>query len=182
MNIFVGCSSMSEIEDKYKESAIGLIKEISKIPNIHLVIGTAHDEEGLMGICYQEFRKNKKQVTGVSLKQYQDLKPLQMEQIISVETTMDRTKELYKQSDIFLFLPGGIGTYSELLSFMSEVVEKEEDKLIIIYNKDFFYTPIIKELYYLYKKGFISKNINEYCKIESESMQILEIIKKESEI
>lgn len=182
MKLFIGCSSSLGLEDKYKKSTLDLVEKIASIPDIHLVLGTSHQEEGLMGICYQEFQKNKKQITGITLKKYQDLKPLKLEQIISVETTMERTKEIYKQSDLFLFLPGRLGTYSELLSFMSEIVEKEEEKTIIIYNKDFFYTPIIKELYFLYKKGFISKNINEYCKIESESLNILDLIKKEGEV
>lgn len=182
MNLFIGCSSSFEVEDQYKESTLELVKEIAKIPDVHLILGTSHLEDGLMGICYQEFKKNQKQITGITLNQYQDLKPLKMERVISVETTMDRTKEIYQKSDLLLFLPGGLGTYSELLSCMSEVVEKKENKTIIIYNKDFFYTPVIKELYFLYKKRFINKNINEYCKIESESVEILEFIKKEGEV
>ena len=182
MNIFIGCSSHEEIDDKYKSITKELVKELAKIPNLNLVLGTANDNSGLMKCCYDEFKKNKKEVTGISLSIYKEFKYLEMNQIIEVETTMDRTKEIYKSSDILLFLPGGLGTYSEILSSLTETVEKKDNKMIILYNKDFFFTPIIQELHLLYKKGFITNNINEYCKIESEIDNILELIKKEREI
>lgn len=181
MNIFIGCSSHEEIEDKYKDITKEIVKEIAKIPNLNLVLGTANDHTGLMKYCYDEFKKNKKEVVGISLNIYKEFKYLDMNHIIEVETTMERTKEIYQKSDILLFLPGGLGTYSEIFSSLTELSEKNDDKTIILYNKDFFFTPIIKELYFLYKKGFISKNISDYCKIESDIHQVLEMIKKEEE-
>lgn len=179
MNIFIGCSSHEEIDDKYKSITKEIVKELAKIPNLNLVLGTANDNTGLMKYCYDVFKKNKKEVTRISLNIYKEFKYLDMNQIIEVETTMDRTREIYKISDILLFLPGGLGTYSEILSSLTETAEKKDNKMIILYNKDFFFTSIIQELHVLYKKGFISKNINEYCEIESEIDSILELIKKE---
>ena len=70
MNIFIGCSSHEEIDDKYKSITKEIVKELAKIPNLNLVLGTANDNSGLMKCCYDEFKKNKKEVTGISLSIY----------------------------------------------------------------------------------------------------------------
>ena len=92
---------------------------------------------------------------------------------------MDRMREIYNKSDIMLFLPGGIGTYTELFSSIEEHRTKEDNKLLILYNDDFFYTPIIKELYWLYEKKLVKKSIGEYVNIESRMEDIIKLIEKE---
>lgn len=67
-----------------------------------------------------------------------------------------------EKADVVLILPGGLGTYYDLFKAI------KEEKKIFLYNKDFFYTPLIKNLYDLYLKGIIDKAPSEYINIESE--------------
>ena len=125
-------------------------------------------------------KDNNKKVTGITLNLYKDqLDDLELDEAVLVETSMDRMREIYNKSDIMLFLPGGIGTYTELFSSIEEHRTKEDNKLLILYNDDFFYTPIIKELYWLYEKKFVKKSIGEYVNIESRMEDIIKLIEKE---
>ncbi len=179
MNIFIGCGS-EIVEDKFYKNSLSLITKIASLDNVNLVFGAYH--HGLMGSCYDIFKNHQKKIIGITLNCYQEqLDELELDETIVVETSMDRTREIYQKSDIMIFIPGGLGTHAEILSSIEELRTKEEDKLIILYNDDFFYTPFIKEMYWLYENKFNSKNISEYCRIESKEEEIVRLIEKEME-
>ena len=180
MNIFIGCAS-EDIDDSFNKNSLSLINEIAKIKDVNLVFGAYHN--GLMGKCYEIFKDNNKKVTGITLNLYKDqLDDLELDNEVLVETSMDRMREIYQKSDVLLFLPGGLGTYTEILSSIEESRTKEDDKLIILYNDDFFYSPLIKEMFWLYEKKFAKKSIGEYVRIESKEEEIVKLIEKEREL
>lgn len=72
-------------------------------------------------------------------------------------------------ADIVLILPGGLGCFRDLFNAIND------NKKIILYNKDFFYTPVIKKLFELHEKKLEKRIPAEYMNIESD---FLEIIKK----
>jgi len=78
----------------------------------------------------------------------------------------------FEKADIILILPGGLGTYFDLFKAINE------GKKIYLYNKDFFYTPLIKNLYDLHLDGMIDKVPSEYINIESELDKIIEKIEE----
>lgn len=179
MNIFIGCGS-EIVEDKFYKNSLSLITKIASLDNVSLVFGAYH--HGLMGSCYDIFKNHGKKITGITLECYRkQLEDLELDEEVVVETSMDRMREIYQKSDIMVFTPGGLGTYAEILSSIEELRTKEEEKLIILYNDDFFYTPLIKEMYWLYENKFNSKNISEYCRIESKEEEIVRLIEKEKE-
>ena len=98
---------------------------------------------------------------------------------ICFEQAWKMMKEIYKKSDIMLFLPGGIGTFAEILSSIEESRTKDDGKLLILYNDDFFYTPLIKEMYSLFERGFAKRSIGEYCRIESIEEEIVKLVENE---
>lgn len=75
-------------------------------------------------------------------------------------------------ADIVLILPGGLGTYYDLFKAI------KENKKIYLYNKDFFYTPVIKNLYELHLGGMIEKVPSEYMNIECDLDNIIEKMKE----
>lgn len=178
MNIFIGCSARENIDTKYKESSKDLVEKVAQIKNLNLVFGAYY--KGLMAICYDCFKQNNKKVIGVTPEIYKDaLNEMSCDEEIITKTTMERFNEIYKKSDIFLFLPGGIGTLAELFNAMEENRTNDIDKKIILYNKDFFYTPIIKELYNMYKEKFIDLELSKYIIIESNLDNVIKLIKEE---
>ena len=179
MNIFIGCSAGENIDELYKETSRQLINNISKVNNLNLVFGAYH--KGIMGICYDEFKNNNKKVIGITPNIYRDvLKEMNCDEEIITNTTMERFNEIYKKSNMFLFLPGGIGTLAELFNAIEENRTNDSNKkLIIIYNKDYFYTSLIKTLYKMYENKFIENELSNYLIIESEDEKIIELIKEE---
>lgn len=177
MNIFIGCGS-EIVDDKFYKNSLSLITKLANMENVHLVFGAYHN--GFLGSCYDIFKNHGKKIMGITLKCYKDqLDDLELNETIIVDTSMDRMREIYQKSDVLLFLPGGLGTYAEILSTIEESRTKDDQKTIILYNDDFFYTPLIKEMYWLYEKGFVKRSIGEYCRIESKEEEIIKLIEKE---
>ena len=66
---------------------------------------------------------------------------------------------MFFNSDFIVCLPGGVGTYSELLCYIEEKRSNDNDKPIIIYDENEFYTPVIKVLEELVQEKFVDANI-----------------------
>lgn len=177
MKLFVGCSSKDNIDKKYLDDCEILIKKLAKFDNIELVYG--NDTRGIMGIAYREFSSNNKKVTAVSTDYHHKIEINKAyDEIVVTDSTTGRFEEIHKISDVLLFLPGGLGTLAELFSAIEEH-RIEKGKKIILYNCDYFYTPIIEELYKLHQEGFIDEVPADYMMIESDSNKIIEMIKEE---
>jgi len=177
MNLFIGSSGNELIDENTLQKSEVLIKNVAKIPNVNLVFGGYH--KGLMKSSFEIFKKEHKKVTGISVDIYKDMTDTTLyDKIIFMENTFDRTKEIYKNSDICLFIPGGIGSLAELVSFMKEKEETKDNKLIIVYNIDFFYTPLFEYLYKLKKMNFIKDEISDYIFISNDIEEIVNKIKE----
>ena len=72
---------------------------------------------------------------------------------------------MYDLSDIILILPGGIGTLAELASALEEYRSNKEHKLILIYNKDGFYSKIFEWMNQNINEGFLSQTLNNDFKV-----------------
>ena len=175
MNLFIGCSSKTDIDKKYIDDCYELIKMIAKVPNVDLVYGAYN--RGLMGLCYSEFKKNNKKILGVITKYHDNEDEDVGDEKIVVDTTTERFDKIFSNSDKVLILPGGLGTYAEMFSAIEEMRIGNKKK-IILYNCDYFYTPIIKELYHLYEEGFIDMVPSDYMTIESDKNKIIELIEE----
>jgi len=173
----VGCSAKEGLDEKYFDECQKLARSLAEIPEIQLVYGCCN--KGIMGVFYKTFREFKRKVIGVLTKFYkEDLEEKCYDEVIVTNSTTERFVEIYKNSDVLLFLPGGIGTLSELFSAIEEK-RIGNGKKIILYNYDFFYTPIIKELYKLHLEGFIDEVPADVMIIESDIEKIVELVKEE---
>lgn len=181
MKLFIGTTSKENIDKTYTEDSKNLIKELATIDNIELIYGAWN--KGLLGFAYQEFAKNNRKITGVITTYHKenDLKEKLCDEEITVSTTTERFEKIYQNSDILLFLPGGIGTLSEILSAIEEQRIQNQKKKIILYNTGYFYTPLLEELYRLYKLGFIEEHPTDYITIESQKEEIIKLIKEEKQ-
>ena len=177
MNLFIGCSASETIDEYYINDCSNLIKMIAKIENIDLVYGAYN--RGLMGLCYSEFEKNNKNVVGIITKYHDDMDGDEVvgDKKIVVSTTTERFNEIFSNSDMVLILPGGLGTYAEIFSAIEES-RIGNMKKIILYNCNYFYTPMIKHLYHMYEEGFIDFPPSHYMIIESDKEKIIELIKE----
>lgn len=173
MKIFIGCSSSDEISEEYKVVTKYLSEEISK--DNDLVFGCA--DRGLMGICYNEFLKNNREITGICYEMYKDdLNGLKLTDTHMVKTLEESTKKLEELSDLIIFLPGAFGTLSEFMYILESKRTKLHNKDIILFNINGFYNDMINMFNKIYNKVSNKYVFNDLCKVFNSVDEIKEYI------
>ncbi len=177
MNLFVAATSYENIDPSIMTECQELLQELAVLPKLNLVFGAYN--KGLMETSYQEFKKAHKYITGVTTAYHDQEHILQeYDNKIITNTTSERFGEIFKNSDVLLFLPGGLGTLAELFSAIDERTIANGKK-IILFNSYYHYTPLLNMLYKMHEAGFITEVPADYMTIESDKNEIIKIIKKE---
>jgi len=174
--IFIGCSSSSKLDNKYYRECDKLLKGIFKL-DLDLVFGASHD--GVMGMAYDIALDNNREVIGVCPEVYKDdFKKLKCNKEIVTKTVNERTNGLISNSDILLFLPGGIGTMYELFCSIESKRSHEHNKEIIVFNMDNFFNDLFKQIDKVYNENFTGRQIADNYKIFNNRDDIIEYIIK----
>jgi len=74
---------------------------------------------------------------------------------IPCDDLTDRKQLMMDQGDVFIALPGGIGTIDELFTVAASATIGYHEKLVILYNMKGFWNPLIAMLDDLQVKGMI---------------------------
>ena len=176
MKIAVCCSSSDDIEKRYLESSKKLLEQIFKGDN-DLVFGAMNN--GIMGMAYREAKQHNRNVTGIAPKIYKDdFKQLDCDTEILTQSVNDRTEALVNNSDILLFLPGGVGTLYELISAIEMKRSKEFDKPIIIYNETGFFDEMMQMLNKVYQRNFTSPKVRASYNVANDYMTVIDLLGK----
>ena len=154
INVAVFCSSSNLIPEKYKEQAKDLGAKLAK-EDIRLIYGAG--KVGLMGIVGEEFTKAGKPKTGIIpeiLKSVEVASDNDTEQIIT-QTMQERKHLLIEKSDVFIILPGGIGTLDEFFEVLTmRQIGLLGNKKIIIANWFGFFDNMINQLELMSEEKF----------------------------
>lgn len=176
MKIAVCCSSSDNIDKKYIESSDRLLEQIFKRDN-DLVFGAMNN--GIMGIAYKNGKRNNRSVTGIAPEIYkEDFKDLDCDTEILTKSVNERTEALVNNSDVLLFLPGGVGTIYELISAIEMKRSKEFDKPIVVYNETGFFDEVLQMLNKIYQRNFTSQNVRLSYNIANDYMTVLDLLGK----
>jgi len=89
------------------------------------------------------------------------------------DTMEDRKHRIVEQSDAFIILPGGYGTFEEIGSIIGGKVNKLYDKPIAIYNYGGFYNTMIAFLDEMQQKDFSKIPISEFVFVSDNLDDIL---------
>lgn len=155
MKIFVGCSSNNDIDKKYLIENKQLLDIL--LSDNDLVFGAC--DKGIMGLAYNSAINHGKEITGICSEAYKDdFKSLKCNKEITTKSVLERTKMLIEESDLLLFLPGGIGTYFELFSAIESKRCHEFDKPIIIFNSNGFFDKFKQIMDQNYQEGFTKQS------------------------
>ena len=84
---------------------------------------------------------------------------------IPCDNLTDRKQLMMDQSDVFIALPGGIGTIDEVFTVAASATIGYHDKKVILYNMKGFWDEMIAMLDGLQEKGMIRGDWKEYIKI-----------------
>ena len=95
---------------------------------------------------------------------------------IPCDNLTDRKQLMMDQSDVFIALPGGIGTMDEVFTVAASATIGYHDKPLILYNMKGFWNPLIAFLDDLKAKGMIRGNWQDYIKTADSIEEISQII------
>ena len=87
----------------------------------------------------------------------------------------DRKQLMQDQADIFVALPGGIGTLDEILSIAASATIGYHDKKVILYNMKGFWDSLIALLDDLQIKGFTRKDWRTYIAVANSLEELQEL-------
>ncbi len=176
MKIAVCCSSSNAIDPKYLESSKILLEHIFKQDN-DLVFGAMNS--GIMEIAYKIAKQYNRSVIGIAPEIYKDdFKDLECDTEILTQTVNDRTSALISNSDMLLFLPGGIGTLYELITAIEMKRSKEFDKPIVIYNETGFFNELLTMLDKVYARNFTDQDVRFSYNIARDYRTVMDLLNK----
>ena len=144
MNIVVYCSAQDELDEKYQQLATALGQWIGK--NSHsLVYGGV--KSGLMHVTAQAVHEAGGRCVGVIPEMFlHRLDPL-CDDVVATIDLADRKQRMIAMGDVFVVLPGGIGTLDEWMSTLAVMCIGDEDRRpIIVANLDGIYDATIQQL------------------------------------
>ena len=95
---------------------------------------------------------------------------------IPCDNLSDRKQLMMDQSDVFIALPGGIGTLDEVFTVAASATIGYHQKPLILYNMKGFWDSLIALLDDLQAKGMIRGNWRDYIKTANSIEQIDSIL------
>ncbi len=96
---------------------------------------------------------------------------------IPCDNLTDRKQLMMDQSDVFIALPGGLGTLDEVFTVAASATIGYHHKPVILYNMKGFWNQLIALLNGLQAKGMIRGEWQQYIKKADSLEEISELIK-----
>ncbi len=172
MNVCVFCGSGTGVNPVYAEATRDLAFLLSK-NKCSLIYGGGNI--GLMGILADEMLKSSAQVIGVIPDFLVQLEVAHsgLSELIIVTSMHERKKRMADLSDIFIALPGGIGTLDELAEILTWKQLGLIDNPIGLLNTNQYFNALIQQWEKMVEDGFLKKGTLESIQISTNPLQLL---------
>ncbi|MHA1558362.1 MAG: TIGR00730 family Rossman fold protein [Alphaproteobacteria bacterium] len=153
-NICVYCGSSSSADDIYYEAARKLGRMIGE-KKLRLVYGAGC--LGMMGTLADATIKSGGYTIGYTTKLLHEREQAHpnLSELYVVDNLATRKKELVKNSDVFIVLPGGFGTLDELFETLTLMQLSIIDKPICLINVNGYWDHLLKFIKHINKLNFI---------------------------
>ena len=153
-HVAVFCGSRKGNNPIYEKSARKLAKELVK-RNLHLIYGGG--DVGLMGIIANAVLQEGGKVTGVMPKFLRDIEGhFALTESIIVTTMHERKAIMAERADVFIILPGGLGTMDEFMEILTWRQLQLHSKPIAVLNVNGYYNHILAHLDQMVQEEFLS--------------------------
>jgi len=171
-SICVFCGSSSGFDEIYAKSAASLGREIAK-RGIKLIYGGGN--VGIMGLLASIVLDEGGSVTGIIPEAiHKMVPPIERAETIVVENMHCRKQTMHDLSDGFIALPGGIGTFEELLEAFTWSQLGFHQKPVAILNTKSYYSPLLMQLNHSVDQGFMKESHKETLIVDENPVQLLE--------
>ena len=171
MKIVVYCSSMEGLEEKYQLLARDLGTWIGQQGHTLLYGGS---NAGLMHITAAAVHAAGGHVVGVIPEMFRHrIDPL-CDEVVYTANLGDRKQYMIEHGDVFIILPGGIGTLDEWMSTLAVMtIGNDDPRPIIVANLDGLYDATIQQLAHMTDTPFArGKNLARTISVTT-SQQLL---------
>ena len=143
MKFVVYCSSQEGLEEKYQQLALQLGTWIGQHGHTLLYGGS---NAGLMHITASAVHEAGGHVIGVIPEMFRHrIDPL-CDEVVYTANLGDRKQYMIEHGDVFIVLPGGIGTLDEWMSTLAVMTIGNDDPPVIVANLDGLYDATIQQL------------------------------------
>ena len=152
MNIVVYCSANADLPDEITSIVTALGKWIGEDGH-SLVYGGVN--AGLMHITAQAaIKAGCQSVVGIVPEFFKHRADPLCSELVLARDLNDRKAMLIERGDVFVVLPGGLGTIDEWISTLSTLVVEGSDRPIIVVNHGGMYSSLAEQLLNTAKSQF----------------------------
>ena len=96
--------------------------------------------------------------------------------LLRTESLSRRKQTLMELSDLFVVLPGGIGTLDEAFSVLAAAHLQEHRKELIFFNIDGFFNPLLNLFEHLIRTGYAAEKYRDYYTVVSKWVECEKIL------
>ncbi|MEG0560632.1 MAG: TIGR00730 family Rossman fold protein [Muribaculaceae bacterium] len=156
MNIVLYCSSRDNLDNAFQDTAKVVGEWIGE--NRHSLVYGGVDA-GMMHIAALYAKNCGATIIGVIPERFKNRADELNDKLIFTADLCERKAKMIELGDIFIVLPGGIGTIDEWMSTLSQfVVEADERRKIIVVNINGIYDNIINQIKITAQSPFARSN------------------------
>ncbi len=173
MKLGIMCSSRENANIDLKRNNSKIANTISKRDYIYVMGANSF---GSMGEIKEIIRENKKKllIVGNQIELEMNMADIK----VPVRSTFERTAKIYENSDVILFLNGGVGTVSEFYAFLENKLETQDNKTLIIYNGNGNFNYLLEDLEKRKEEGLLDNNYNLYFDIANNLEELVASLEK----
>jgi uncharacterized protein (TIGR00730 family) len=133
---------------------------------------------GIMGEVADTFLRGGSQVTGVIPETLasREIAHLGLSELIITTSMHERKAIMADRADAFIALPGGYGTFEELLEVITWNQIRIMDKPIILFNVNGYFDPLISMFKKAEEEGFVRPHPNPYYFVASDVQDAIDIL------
>lgn len=177
MNLVIFSGSNKPIY--YEEIKKELICIANQIDKTKFDIWYGGGEEGIMSVIPRTFHENGGKVFSVDWKFFiNKYGSASFGTNYALDTFEQRQKELISKGDVYLCLPGGVGTLSELFDVLVFNDVHKKNKKVVLFSYHSFFREIEKFLQEKTKQGFIKANNLENIFVFEKGSEIIDFLNK----
>ena len=152
MNIVVYCSSQEQLDNKFQQLALALGTWIGQNEHTLLYGGS---KAGLMHITATAVHEAGGHIIGVIPEMFRHRIDPVCDEVVYTANLGDRKQYMIEHGDVFIVLPGGIGTLDEWISTLAVMtIGNDDQRPIIVADLDGMFDATVQQLAVLTRTPF----------------------------
>lgn len=175
MTVCIFGASAIEIDNLYIENTQQLARLLAARGHSLIFGGGKH---GLMGAAARGFKQSGAHITGVAPDFFVKAGVIypECDEFVCPDSMRDRKKYMEDNSDAFIAVPGGIGTYEEFFEVLTLKALGLHSKPIALFNIGGYFDSLTALIHSNIAKGFIASEISDLFYVSYEADKIISFI------